>query len=100
MMMIPIPRGGVLKEVRGQAEARAVPGIEEIAITAHPGQDLVPLPEGASYLGFILARAETPERGEPKSGRPWKRWAAEGSWSRSKASNRIPALRCIRGEDR
>lgn len=64
VMMVPIPRAGVLKEVRGQAEARAVPGIEEIAITAHPGQDLVPLPEGASYLGFIFARAETPERVE------------------------------------
>ena len=64
VMMIPIPRAGVLKEVRGQAEAQTVPGIEDIAITAHPGQDLVPLPEGASYLGFIFARAEAPERVE------------------------------------
>jgi len=64
VMMVPIPRAGVLKEVRGQAEARTVPGIEEIAITAHPGQDLVPLPEGASYPGFIFARAESPERVE------------------------------------
>ena len=64
VMMIPIPRAGVLKEVRGQAEARSVPGIEEIAITAHAGEDLVPLPEGARYLGFIFARAESPERVE------------------------------------
>jgi biotin carboxylase len=64
VMMLPIPRTGVLKEVRGQAKARAVPGIEEITITAHPGQDLVPLPEGASYPGFIFARAESPERVE------------------------------------
>lgn len=64
VMMIPIPRAGVLKEVRGQAEARSVSGIEEIAITAHPGEDLVPLPEGARYLGFIFARAESPERVE------------------------------------
>ncbi len=64
VMMIPIPRAGVLKEVRGQAEAMAVPGIEEIAITAHPGEDLVPLPEGARYPGFIFARAETPEQVE------------------------------------
>ena len=64
VMMLPIPRTGVLKEVRGQAEARAVPGIDEVTITAHPGQDLVPLPEGASYPGFIFARAESPERVE------------------------------------
>ncbi|HEX9868302.1 MAG TPA: phosphoribosylglycinamide synthetase, partial [Candidatus Tectomicrobia bacterium] len=64
VMMIPIPRAGVLREVRGQAEAKSVPGIEEIAITAHLDQDLVPLPEGGSYLGFIFARAETPERVE------------------------------------
>lgn len=64
VMMIPIPRAGVLKEVRGQAEARSVSGIEEIAITAHPGEDLVPLPEGARYPGFIFARAESPERVE------------------------------------
>src|SRR6266849_4798141 len=64
VMMLPVPRAGVLKAVRGQAEALAVPGIEEVAITAHPGQDLVPLPEGASYPGFIFARAESPERVE------------------------------------
>jgi biotin carboxylase len=64
VMMIPIPRAGVLRGVQGQAEAKNVPGIEEIAITAHLDQDLVPLPEGASYLGFIFARAETPQRVE------------------------------------
>src|SRR5437870_11630827 len=64
VMMLAIARTGVLKEVRGQAKARAVPGIDEITITAHPGQDLVPLPEGASYPGFIFAGAESPERVE------------------------------------
>jgi biotin carboxylase len=61
VMMIPVPRAGVLKEVRGQTEAQAVPGIDEVAITAHPGQDLVPLPEGASYPGFIFASGESPK---------------------------------------
>jgi hypothetical protein len=32
-----------------------------VAITAHPGQDLVPLPEGASYPGFIFASGESPK---------------------------------------
>jgi biotin carboxylase len=61
VMMIPIPRAGVLEEVRGEDEALAVRGIQEIAITAHRGQELVPLPEGWRYLGFIFARAGSPE---------------------------------------
>jgi biotin carboxylase len=61
VMMLPIPRAGVLEAVQGQAEAEAVPGVEEVAITAHRGQELVPLPEGSHYLGFVFARAESPE---------------------------------------
>lgn len=64
VMMIPIPRAGILREVRGIKEARAVPDIEDITITAHLGQRLVPLPEGSRYLGFIFSRADTPERAE------------------------------------
>jgi biotin carboxylase len=60
VMMIPIPRAGVLEEVRGLDEARSVEGIEEVTITAHLGKTLVPLPEGSSYLGFLFARAEGP----------------------------------------
>jgi biotin carboxylase len=60
VMMIPVPRGGRLRAVHGQDAAAAVPGIEEVAITAHLDQELVPLPEGWQYLGFIFARAETP----------------------------------------
>ena len=43
-----------------RVEAKAVPGIEELTITAEPGDELVPLPEGTRYLGFLLARGETP----------------------------------------
>lgn len=61
VMMVPIPCRGRLEEVRGQSEARAVPGIEEVTITMAPGQEVVPLPEGTRYLGFIVARGESPE---------------------------------------
>jgi len=27
----------------------------------HPGQEVIPLPEGWQYLGFIFARADAPE---------------------------------------
>jgi hypothetical protein len=36
-----------------------VDGIRDVLITAKPDQHLVPLPEGASYLGFIVASAAT-----------------------------------------
>ena len=60
VMMIPIPRRGVLRGVNGITAARAVPHIVDIRITAKTDQILVPLPEGASYLGFIFTRAATP----------------------------------------
>jgi biotin carboxylase len=64
VLMLPIRRGGVLREVRGLAQARAVPGVTDVVVTAHPDEELVPLPEGASYLGFAFARGETPEEVE------------------------------------
>jgi hypothetical protein len=59
-MMIPIPRGGLLRGVDGQDAALAVPGIDGIEITAKLNYPFTPLPEGASYLGFIFARGDTP----------------------------------------
>ena len=64
VMMIPIPQAGILREVHGQDKAREVPGIEEIKITIPIGQEVVPLPEGTRYLGFIFARDKTPDRVE------------------------------------
>ena len=60
-MMIPIPEGGVFQEVLGVDQARRVPLVEDVVVSAHAGQVLVPLPEGHSYLGFIFARGETPD---------------------------------------
>ena len=58
VMMIPIARRGLLRGVDGVDAARRVPHIVDIQITAKIDQRLLPLPEGASYLGFIFARAE------------------------------------------
>lgn len=60
VMMIPVPKAGILGEVRGKAAAHHVDGIVEVNITIPIGGEVVPLPEGARYLGFIFARAETP----------------------------------------
>jgi len=60
VMMIPIPRAGRLVAVRGVEEAEAVEAVDDVVITMHPGQEVIPLPEGWQYLGFIFARAERP----------------------------------------
>ncbi len=64
VMMIPVPKEGILEEVRGLEEALKTPGVEEITVTAKLRQKLIPWPEGASYLGFIFARAGSPEEVE------------------------------------
>jgi len=61
VMMIPIPHEGFYEGVENREEAQGVPNIERIEITAKLRQKLLPLPEGASYLGFIFARAGDPE---------------------------------------
>ncbi len=61
VMMVPIPKAGVLREVGGVERATQACGVGEVVITAHPGQQLGTLPEESRYLGFIFARAERPE---------------------------------------
>ena len=60
VMMIPIPRGGTLKAVQGVEDAKATAHVEDVVISVHVGQEVVPLPEGWQYLGFIFARAAAP----------------------------------------
>jgi len=60
VMMLPIPRRGVLHGVAGMDAAREVDGIEDVVVTVPQGREVVPLPEGDAYLGFLFARGETP----------------------------------------
>jgi biotin carboxylase len=64
VMMVPIPKPGIYRGVEGVEAARAVRGVDDVRITAKPDQKLVPLPEGASYLGFVFARGDTPADAE------------------------------------
>lgn len=57
VLMIPITDAGILKRVEGLTEAMQTEFIEDIEIHINPGYELIPLPEGASYLGFIFAQA-------------------------------------------
>ncbi|MCP4828228.1 MAG: ATP-grasp domain-containing protein [Proteobacteria bacterium] len=57
VMMIPVPKGGLLRRVEGISAARAVAGIVDVEIDAREGQFLVPWPEGCAYPGFIFSRS-------------------------------------------
>lgn len=60
VMMLPVPESGVLQHVTGVDEAMSVPHIWSVEITAKEGYRLLTLPEGASYPGFLFARATAP----------------------------------------
>lgn len=61
VMMVPIPKAGVLKAVAGIEAAESAAGIDEVQITMQIGDIVVPLPEGSMYLGFIFASGDSPE---------------------------------------
>lgn len=61
VMMIPVQRAGILKQVFGVTEALSVRHVTDVMVTVHLGQQLVPLPEESRYVGFIFARGETSE---------------------------------------
>lgn len=64
VLMIPIPQAGLLRRVEGVREASQIPFIEHLEISTHTGYELIPLPEGNSYLGFIFAKGPTPNQVE------------------------------------
>jgi hypothetical protein len=61
VMMIPVPKSGILDAVSGEESARSIPGITELTITARLRDVIAAWPEGSSYLGFLFARGSTPE---------------------------------------
>ena len=61
VMMIPIPARGLLRRVEGLSSARKVPHVNNISIAIPDGHELIPLPEGNQYPGYIFAEAEDPE---------------------------------------
>lgn len=64
VLMIPVPKQGILKRVEGLLEANKIEFIEDINIQLRDGYELIPLPEGNSYLGFVFAKAPSYEQVE------------------------------------
>lgn len=60
VMMIPVPRSGIFEAVNGLEDAKRVTNVTEIEITARLKDYIRAWPDGASYLGFIFARAAEP----------------------------------------
>jgi biotin carboxylase len=56
VMMIPVPKSGILEAVNGEDAARAMPGISDLLITARLHDYIAAWPEGSSYLGFLFAK--------------------------------------------
>jgi hypothetical protein len=64
VMMIPVPKSGILEGISGEDAARATHSITDLSVTARLHDLIVAWPDGASYLGFLFARGDTPERVE------------------------------------
>ncbi len=61
VMMIPVPKSGILEGVAGEEAAQSTPGISALVITARLHDYIAAWPEGSSYLGFLFARGANPE---------------------------------------
>ncbi len=60
VMMIPVPSSGTFEKVVGEEEARSIPHITDVEITARLHDYIAAWPEGSSYLGFLFASADDP----------------------------------------
>jgi biotin carboxylase len=61
VLMLPIPATGVLTSVEGVEAVRSAPGIDAVEMTVPIGREVVALPEGDRYLGFVFASGTTPQ---------------------------------------
>ena len=104
VLMIPTLRAGTLRRVEGVLEASRVPGVEDVVIAVREGYELIPLPEGGRYLGFVFARADTAEEVEAALRQAhaclrvvvapaWRLERGAGAFSRGTARISPPTLR-------
>jgi cysteine synthase A len=55
------PKAGVLAGVDGVAEARRVPGVDRVVVTAAEGAAVLPAQDFSHRLGYVIAAGETPD---------------------------------------
>lgn len=61
VMMLPIERSGQLVAVEGREDAMSVEHVTGLELSVPLGHRVDALPEGGRYLGFLFARAGTPQ---------------------------------------
>ncbi|MCL5445760.1 MAG: ATP-grasp domain-containing protein [Actinobacteria bacterium] len=61
VLMLSIPRAGTFVGLRGERDALEVDGITGVDVRVAPGRPVRPVPEGDRYLGFVFARATSPD---------------------------------------
>lgn len=71
VLMLPVPATGRLDAVRGADKARAVEAVTDVIISVASGEYVTALPDGDRYLGFVFARAGTPETVEAALRHAW-----------------------------
>ncbi|MCB1741645.1 MAG: ATP-grasp domain-containing protein [Gammaproteobacteria bacterium] len=54
-------QAGVLRRIEGVLEASGIEHVTDVSISAREGREVTPLPEGGDYLGFVFARAGSPD---------------------------------------
>ncbi|MFV2059405.1 MAG: ATP-grasp domain-containing protein [Gammaproteobacteria bacterium] len=64
VLMIPIPKHGILKRVEGLLAAQNIPLIDDVSIQIQEGYEVIPLPDNSSYLGFIFASGSSTQEVE------------------------------------
>lgn len=69
VLMLPIPASGTLTGVENIEAAKAITGIDDVAITVMKNRPVQALPEGDRYLGFVFASGATPDTVEHALGR-------------------------------
>lgn len=72
VLMIPIPRAGVLTAVNGVEQARLIDTITEVDLTIAVGRPVAPPPEGNRYLGFVFSRGPDPQTVEARLRDAWR----------------------------
>ena len=71
VLMLPVLKAGRVAAVHGVEAARAVEGVTEVVVSVGVGEEVLPLPEGDRYAGFVFARAETADVVEAALRRAW-----------------------------
>ena len=62
VMMMPIKQSGVLRRVEGLPAAKKIKYVEKVDIIIRQGNELIALPEGNQYPGYIFAMANTSQQ--------------------------------------